>query len=135
MAVTIENPASLLTDAPLKDTEPSVIPAAEVVEYPTSSTLKVLELPPAFQHQATCGHPFVLTKLELPILKPSIVNAWIVAALLTLAPLLLISSLLWIPLTESNTQWLLTLFLGFIQTKSGWNCNPEIDLLIVLSPV
>ena len=43
VAVTIENPASLLTDAPLKDTEPSVIPAAEVVEYPTSSTLKVLE--------------------------------------------------------------------------------------------
>ena len=50
--VTIENPAFVLTDAPVSGTVPSVIPAADADAYPTPSTLKVLEFPPAFQHHA-----------------------------------------------------------------------------------
>ena len=48
----MENPASVLTDAPVKAIEPSVIPAAAAVVYPFPSTLKVLEFPPALQQNA-----------------------------------------------------------------------------------
>ena len=50
---TILNPDFLLIDAPVSARFPSVIPASAALAYPVPSTLNVLELPPAFQHQAT----------------------------------------------------------------------------------
>ena len=49
----MENLDVLLIDAPVSEILPSVIPAADAVAYPTPSTLKVLESPPAFQDHAT----------------------------------------------------------------------------------
>jgi hypothetical protein len=49
----ILNPCFVPTDAPLGVISPPVSPAADALAYPTSSTLKVFLLPPAFQAHAT----------------------------------------------------------------------------------
>ena len=50
---------------------PSVIPAADADAYPTPSTLKVLEFPPAFQHHAAYDALLVLIGPFTSVVKPS----------------------------------------------------------------
>ena len=49
-----------------------MIPAAAAVVYPFPSTLKVLELPPAFQHHATFVALFSFNRESEPSVIPSL---------------------------------------------------------------